>query len=106
MNLQEEALCNYLGVINHNPKYFTGSFPISITKPSIIHCGVDSAAKWTRSLCKDNYLEMYKTEFKRTAKVWQNFVQARILPSEHTSHESKVCLIYFLLRGDLSTLFS
>lgn len=45
-------------------------------------CGVNSNAKWTRTM-DDTHNEMIRFEINKTAKVWQNFLQARLMPVEY-----------------------
>ncbi|XP_070015699.1 uncharacterized protein [Nicotiana sylvestris] len=85
VSLGREYLCDYLGVENADPKRHQRF----LRKPKyeqIRHnlCGVESNAKGIQK--KGNiHLSMVRSDFNNTAKVWQNFVQARLIPAEHNN---------------------
>lgn len=99
VSLSRKDVTNYLGVNNHDPRILQ-KFIRSGTCTAIYHalCGMNSNAKWTRTK-KGKYLETCSVDFDKTTKVWQNVVQARIMPAEKNFEctRARVCLIYFLI---------
>lgn len=74
----------------------------SPTYTAICHtlCGVDSNSKWVKTKAC-TYNEMLRVDVNKTAKVWQNFLQARLMLVEHNCAftRARVFLIYFLMTG-------
>ncbi|XP_070050474.1 uncharacterized protein [Nicotiana tomentosiformis] len=99
--LDRRSLCDFLGVDSPNPQRLQ-KFVKSPCYRAIRHtlCDIDSNAKWMRTK-GNSHLEILRFDFNMTAKVWQNFVQAKLMLVEHNSEctRARVCVIYFLMTG-------